>query len=60
MHSAADNIPLTIQRKIVAIVTFGDPYNRLSLLGQWPLRLRSQATTICAPGDPVCTDVLLL
>lgn len=60
MHTAADNIPITIQRKIVAIVTFGDPYNRLSLLGQWPIRLRAQAITICAPGDPVCLTFLII
>ncbi|KAL2066775.1 hypothetical protein VTL71DRAFT_2847 [Oculimacula yallundae] len=58
MHTAAETIPIAIQRKVVAIVTFGDPYNRLSLLGQWPLRLRSQAITICAPGDPVSFNFL--
>ncbi|KAJ4291337.1 hypothetical protein N0V88_006345 [Collariella sp. IMI 366227] len=54
MHSAADKIPLNLYSRIKALVMFGDAYNRLGLLGRFPIGLRDKALQVCAPGDPVC------
>lgn len=53
MHRASDKLPASVLPKIKAVVMFGDPYNKLGLLGQFRYPLRSRALGICAAGDPV-------
>lgn len=61
MHLAADRLPASVLPKIKAVVMFGDPNNKLGLLGQFRLALRARAVGICAPNDPVslCLSVCL-
>lgn len=56
MHRAADRLPSSIYPRIKAIVMFGDPYERLSVGGQFPLELRANVLQLCAEGDPVCDE----
>lgn len=60
MHTAAERIPSNILSKIVAVVMFGDPYDKRSGGGasSWPAALRSKALQICAAGDPVSYSIL--
>lgn len=53
MHLAADRLPASVLPKIKSLVMFGDPNNKLGLLGQFRLALRTKALGICAPRDPV-------
>jgi hypothetical protein len=53
MHLATDRLPASVLPKIKAVVMFGDPNNKLGLLGQFRLALRTKALGVCAPKDPV-------
>ena len=53
MHLATDRLPASVLPRIKAVVMFGDPNNKLGLLGQFRLALRAKALGICAPNDPV-------
>ena len=53
MHLATDRLPASVLPKIKAVVVFGDPNNKLGLLGQFRLALRAKALGVCAPRDPV-------
>jgi hypothetical protein len=60
MHLATDRLPASVLPKIKAVVMFGDPNNKLGLLGQFRLALRAKALGVCAPKDPVSLCVCLL
>ena len=53
VHLATDRLPASVLPKIKAVVVFGDPNNKLGLLGQFRLALRAKALGVCAPRDPV-------
>jgi len=57
MHSAATKIPVDIQKKIVALVMFGDPLIKPTSTygnGTFPPELQSKLLQNCAVGDMVC------
>lgn len=53
MHKAAEKLPQSVLAKIKSVVMFGDPYEKLGVLGQFRYPLRTRALGICADGDPV-------
>lgn len=60
MHLATDRLPASVLPKIKAVVMFGDPNNKLGLLGQFRLALRAKALGVCAPKDPVSSYISLI
>ncbi|PPR02008.1 hypothetical protein CVT24_011131 [Panaeolus cyanescens] len=49
-HLAAARLSSTVQNRVVAVVTFGDPYRDRALPGV----LQSRRKTFCAYGDLIC------
>ncbi|KAF9053146.1 cutinase [Panaeolus papilionaceus] len=49
-HRAAARLSSSIQQRVVAVVTFGDPYEDTALPGV----LQSRRKTFCAFGDLIC------
>ncbi|KAF5338511.1 hypothetical protein D9611_013293 [Ephemerocybe angulata] len=50
-HLAARQLTSAIQNRVVAVVTFGDPYQSTALPGV----LESRRKTFCNVGDLICT-----
>jgi cutinase len=54
MHGAAPKIPENIQKKIVALVMYGDPGRKRNQ--KFPGELQARLFENCAKGDALCGD----